>query len=490
MIGESLLMALPDTLHIEKINEVYNIVDCEPGVAQELCDYFTFEVPGAKFMPSYRAKVWDGKIRLYSVRDKQLYGGLLKHTLQFATSRKYDTKIVNPEKFLPHPPKDLKSFVNGLNLPIKPREYQLSALEHAVQNEKCILLSPTASGKSLMIHMIIQYFSDMRSLVVVPTTSLVEQMFKDFQSYGIDSEKYFHKLYSGQSREITKQNLITTWQSIFRLGTSFFEPFGVVIGDEAHGFKAKSLIEIMTKLVNCPVRIGTTGTLDGTKTHKFVLEGLFGPVHEVTTSRELIESKYLADLKIHCIVLKHPEVICKEMATATYQQEINYIVSNNQRNAFICKMVERLPGNTLVLYQLVEKHGEILYEMMKGITNKPISFIHGGVSADERESIRLATEKEKNSIIIASYGTYSTGINIRNLHNVVFASPSKSRIRNLQSIGRALRRTDEKVVANLFDVSDDISHKAKKNYTLNHMLERLKIYNDQKFDYAIKTFNL
>lgn len=483
-------MVSPDTLHIEKINEVYNIIDCEPGIAQELCDHFTFEVPGARFMPSYRAKVWDGKIRLYSVRDKQLYGGLLKHALQFANSRKYDTKIINPEKFLPHPPKNIESFVDRLNLPINPRDYQISAFKYAIENEKCILLSPTASGKSLIIHMIIQYFSNMRSIVVVPTTSLVEQMFKDFQSYGIDSEKYFHKLYSGQSRDINKQNLITTWQSIFRLKNSFFEPFEVIIGDEAHGFKAKSLTSIMTKLINCPIRIGTTGTLDDTKTHKFVLEGLFGPVHEVTTSKELIDAKYLADLKIHCIVLKHPKVICKEMSTATYQQEINYIVSNDQRNVFICNMVEELSGNTLVLYQLVEKHGEILYEMMKGITNKPISFIHGGVSTDEREAIRLTTEKKRNSIIIASYGTYSTGINIKNLHNVVFASPSKSRIRNLQSIGRALRRTDEKVIANLFDVSDDISHKAKKNYTLNHMLERLKIYNDQKFNYAIKTFNL
>ncbi len=483
-------MVLPDTLHIEKINEVYNVIDCEPSVAQELCDYFTFEVPGARFMPSYRSKIWDGKIRLYSVRDKLLYGGLLKHTLQFAKSRKYDTKIVNPEKFIPRDCKDLELFTNNLNLPIKPRDYQLSALVHAIQNEKCILLSPTASGKSLIIHMIIQYFSDMRSLIVVPTTSLVEQMFKDFQSYGIDSEKYFHKLYSGQSKDINKQHLITTWQSIFRLKTSFFEPFGVVIGDEAHGFKAKSLTAIMTKLVNCPIRIGTTGTLDDTKTHKFVLEGLFGPVFEVTTSKELIDAKYLADLKIHCIILKHPEDICKEMKTATYHQEINYIVGNENRNKFICDMVETLPGNTLVLYQLVEKHGEILYNMMKERTNKPISFIHGGISADDREVIRMNTEKETTSIIVASYGTYSTGINIQNLHNVVFASPSKSRIRNLQSIGRALRRTDKKTIANLFDVSDDIAYRTKNNYTLNHMLARLKIYNEQKFNYTIKTFDL
>ena len=153
-------------------------------------------------------------------------------------------------------------------------------------------------------------------------------------------------------------------------------------------------------------------------------------------------------------------------------------------------MVETLPGNTLVLYQLVEKHGEILYNTMKEQTNKPISFIHGGISTDEREVIRMNTEKETTSIIVASYGTYSTGINIKNLHNIVFASPSKSRIRNLQSIGRALRRFDDKHKANLFDISDDISYRSKNNYTLNHMLERLKIYNDQQFDYTINKVKL
>ena len=483
-------MVLPDTLHIEKIDEVYNAINCEPSIAQELCDHFTFEVPGARFMPTYRSKVWDGKIRLYSPYDKLLYGGLLKYTLQFAKSRQYNTKIINPEKFIPKPLKDLEKFFKDLNLPLNPRKYQLIALEHALKNERCILLSPTASGKSLIIHMIIQYFSDMRALIVVPTTSLVEQMFKDFKSYGIDADKYFHKLYSGQDKNINKQNLITTWQSVFRMGLEFFESFELVIGDEAHGFKAKSLIEIMTKLVNCPVRVGTTGTLDGTKTHKLVLEGLFGPVFEVTTSKKLIESKYLADLKIHCIVLVHPEDIRKEMKTATYQQEINYLVSNIERNQFICNMVKNLSGNTLVLYQLVEKHGEILYNMMKTKTDKLINFIHGGISAAERETIRINTEKETTSIIVASYGTYSTGINIRNLHNVVFASPSKSRIRNLQSIGRALRRFDDKHKANLFDISDDISYKSKNNYTLNHMLERLKIYNDQQFDYTINKVKL
>ena len=365
----------------------------------------------------------------------------------------------------------------------------MDAVDHAITNEKCILLSPTASGKSLIIYYLIRYYKDLKSLIVVPTTSLVEQLFKDFQDYGFDSETHCHRIYSGKDKVTDKRIVITTWQSIYKMPKKFYEDYRVVIGDEAHGFKAKSLTDIMTNLTNCPIRIGTTGTLDGTKTHKYVLEGLFGPAYEVITTKKLMDDEHLAQLKIHCIVLNYPESVCKEMKSATYQQEIDYLVSNQKRNSFITTMVSRLKGNTLILYQLVEKHGELLYQQLQEL-DKKVYFIHGGIKTDVREAIRSSVEKDENSIIVASFGTYSTGINIRNLHNVVFASPSKSRIRNLQSIGRGLRISDTKQKANLFDISDDLSYKSRNNYTLNHMLERLKIYNEQKFDYYIKKFTL
>ena len=112
-------------------------------------------------------------------------------------------------------------------------------------------------------------------------------------------------------------------------------------------------------------------------------------------------------------------------------------------------------------------------------------FVHGGVATEDREKVREITEKETGAIIVASYGTFSTGINIKNLHNVIFASPSKSRIRNLQSIGRVLRKGDKKTKATLYDIADDISYKSRKNYTLNHLIERIKIYNEENFNYDI-----
>ena len=243
----------------------------------------------------------------------------------------------------------------------------------------------------------------------------------------------------------------------------------------------------MTKLEHAKYRYGFTGTLDGTQTHKWVLEGLFGPIYKVTRTDELMRQGHLSQLDIQCLVLKHPE-----QKFETYEDELQYLISHEQINKFITKLTLDLKGNSIVLYSRVETHGAILYDLIN--TNKTgdrkVFFVHGGVDAEERELIREITEQEKNAIIVASYGTFSTGINIKNLHNIIFASPSKSRIRNLQSIGRVLRKGANKVKAILYDIADDCSYRSRKNYTLNHLIERIKIYNEENFNYEIITIQL
>jgi superfamily II DNA or RNA helicase len=280
---------------------------------------------------------------------------------------------------------------------------------------------------------------------------------------------------------------ITTWQSVYKLEKSFFEDYNVVIGDEAHLFKSKSLISIMTKLHHAKYRFGFTGTLDGTQTHKWVLEGLFGPSYKVTKTDELMKQGHLSQLDIQCLVLKH-----SPQKFETYEDELQYLITHSQRNNFIKNLTLDLKGNTLVLYSRVQTHGAVLYELINIDKKKDrkVFFVHGGVDAEERELIREITEREVNAIIIASYGTFSTGINIKNLHNIVFASPSKSRVRNLQSIGRVLRKGTNKTKAILYDISDDCSYKSRKNYTLNHLIERIKIYNEENFNYDIITIQL
>ena len=478
-------------LIISKKNEVYLHVDSEIHIHYELADQFTFEVPGAQFSPSYKKRYWDGKIRLFNIQTKEIYIGLLDRIVQFCKDHGYTYEFKDNKYYgLPFEVNDgiskegVKDYVTAISRH-KPRDYQIEGVYDALRHNRKLLISPTASGKSLMIYSLVRYYVEKQQniLIVVPTTSLVEQMYKDFEDYGWNVGSYCHKVYAGKERETDSQVIITTWQSIYKLPTQYFSRFNVVIGDEAHQFKSKSLISIMTKLANAKYRFGFTGTLDGTQTHKWVLEGLFGPSYKIIKTDELMNKGHLAKLDINVILLKH-----LPNRFDTYEDEVKYIISHDRRNKFIKNLALDLKGNTLILFARVEGHGQPLYELINNsnqIENRQVFFIHGGVDTEDREKVREITEKENNAIIVASYGTFSTGINIKNLHNVIFASPSKSRIRNLQSIGRVLRKGDKKTKATLYDIADDISYKSRKNYTLIHLIERIKIYNEENFNYDI-----
>ena len=487
-------------INIEKVDEVYIKVRCEPHIAAELSEFFTFEVPGAKFSPQYRNRVWDGKIRLYDKRNGKLYGGLLAYVREFA--KQNDLEVVQGKDVYTSTKIDVKD-VEGFCKSLKPksqgkdievRDYQIQAIYQSLKRHKLLLLSPTASGKSLIIYSIVRFhqMANRKTLIIVPTTSLVEQMYSDFADYGWNVDKYCHRIYHGYDKDVVKDVVISTWQSLATLDKNYFKQFECVIGDEAHNFKAKSLTGIMTSLNNAKYRIGTTGTLDGTKTHKLVLEGLFGTVYRATSTKTLIDKNQLSKLTIKCLVLKHNERDRRHIRNATYQEEMEYLTGHKVRNNVIRKLCLRLTGNTLVLFQYVEKHGVPLYENIKEKVSegRKVFFVYGGTETVDREKIRAIVENESNAIIVASYGTFSTGINIRNLHNVIFSSPTKSRIRSLQSIGRSLRQSESKTDATLFDIADDMSIGSYKNFTLNHFSERINIYNEEEFEYEIHNIPL
>ena len=481
---------------IKNKNEAYVTVDCSEGISYELREAFTFMVPGAQFSPKFRAKLWDGKIRLFDSRTKQIYRGLTKHIESFCESREYSFLYEDEEYDNEFSLKEAIDFAKYIGCKHEPRDYQTEAFVHAIRNKRSLLLSPTASGKSLIIYLILRYLHDQKhirkSIIIVPTVSLVSQLATDFSDYGYDSDSFVHRIYSGQDKETDKPITIATWQSLYTLPKKFFESFETVIGDESHLFKAQSLTTIMTNLTNTKYRIGTTGTLDGTKTNKLVLEGLFGPVKKVITTKELMNQKHIANFTIKCLILKHPENICKAAKDFTYQQEIEYLVLNEARNKFITNLALSLNGNTLTLYQYVDKHGKILYDIIsKKITDdRKVFFIYGKTDVEIREETRKIVENEKNAIIIASYGVFSTGINIKNLHNIIFASPSKSRIRNLQSIGRGLRKSETKDSAVLLDIADDLSYKKHNNYTLKHFSHRVQIYSEERFKFKVYKIQL
>jgi superfamily II DNA or RNA helicase len=484
-------------IYVEQVDDVNIRVFSDAGVEQELSNFFTFEVPGAKFMPAYKARLWDGKIRLYDIQRKTLYAGLRSYVKEFANRNGY--------QFIPAPNKEykltpineytyeqVKQYAEDLELtargqPIDIRDYQIDAIQKCMNENRAMLLSPTASGKSLIIYTLMRHYvtEGKKCILIVPTTSLVEQMYTDFEDYshvnGWPVDRTCQKLYSGFTKDFTADVLITTWQSIYKQPKIWFEQFQVVFGDEAHQFKAKSLGTVMEKMTKIPYRIGTTGTLDNKQMHRLVLEGLFGPVYKVTTTKQLMDSQRVAELNIKCLLLKYDDTTRRERKNNLYQEEMDFLVSNQKRNRFITNLAQSLSGNTLVLFQYVEKHGKVLYDMFGNLEDRELHIVHGDIDVSLREEIRHKAEKQDNMIILASYGTFSTGINIPSIENIIFASPSKSRIRNLQSIGRGLRLKEGKTVCTLYDIADDLTYKSWKNHTLNHFLERVKLYAEEQF---------
>jgi superfamily II DNA or RNA helicase len=492
-----------ETIYLSKKSEsLLNVTSEDSGVLRELSEYFTFYADGYKFMPAYRNKLWDGKIRLYNLMNKTIPYGLKDEILRFGQDRGYnvslgsdiDNRYAYDEEFF-----DSLSLCSG-GKPIKARDYQNKAVEFATDNGRSILVSPTGSGKSLIIYMLMRYYlseeMDKKVIIIVPTTSLVEQMYKDFADYSSDDPEFdveedVHRIYSGKEKEFEQSVVITTWQSAIKLNQIWFQQFGCVVGDEAHTFKAKSLTTIMSRLSLADMRVGTTGTLDGGQVNELTLMGNFGPVYKVTSTQTLIDSNTLADLKIEALVLKYSDETRKAFGKKKYAEEIDFLVSHEKRNRFIANLALDQKGNSLVLYNLVKKHGEPLFKQIRDrAKDRKVFFVSGSVNAEEREKIREITEQEKNAIIVASVGTFSTGINIKSLNNIIFASPTKSQIRVLQSIGRGLRKSNNGQGTVVYDIADDLSWKSRKNYTLNHAISRVKIYDKESFKYKIHSINI
>jgi superfamily II DNA or RNA helicase len=490
-------------IQIYKHNELYIRIEADRGVLYELNDHFSFFVKDYKYMPQYKSGVWDGKIRLFNIATKLLPSGLLIDLVKFCEKYEYSFEIVDRQKLKPiNFEEDIEEFLKDLPsiTKLQPKgeyQFQIDSVLNCIKINKALVLSPTGSGKSHIIYLLVRFllrYTENSILICVPTTSLVEQMIKDFESYvndDFDVESVCHKIYTGKEKETTKRVVVSTWQSIYRLPRQWFERFGGFICDEAHQADSSSITKIICNLSHVPFRFGFTGTLDGSKTHELNLRGLFGPLLKTTTTKKLMDDGVLSKLEIDVVILRYRREECDYVSKncKMYQDEIDWLVNHEKRNKFIISTAFSQPKNTLVLFNFVEDHGESLYKHAKERApefGKEVFFVHGNVKVEERERIRQLVEEKDNIVIFASYGTFSTGINMKNLHTVIFAHPFRARIRNLQSIGRSLRRSSGKESARLIDIGDDLSYNKRRNITLEHLLERLRIYDAEQFEYSVR----
>ena len=508
---------MPDIIAL-KFNETFTKLICEPSIREELRDFFSFEDPNMKFHPLVRARKWDGITRLYNKSTGNLYTGLLRYLEGFCKERNYSIAI-DPRLTLMnnYSLAEANEFIKSLDIrdekkePINARDYQVIAFAKAIRYKRMMMVCPTASGKSYIIYCTLRKLladGQKLGLIVVPTTALVEQLTGDFKAYsaanGWEVEDRVQKLYEGYSSRLepSTEVVVSTWQSIYEL-PELLRKFDFVIGDEAHTFSAKCVGSIMENLIHAPYRIGTTGTTHEAEVNNLKLEGYFGPITKITTTKKLMDDGHIAQLTVKSLVLKHPScaaMMIKLMASdaqsrmskwteegsegkTNYMAELQYLIGCEARNKFIRNLALSIKGNTIILVQFIEKHGQVIYDLLVESTkDRKIFFVHGGTETEDREAIRAITEKETDAIIVAS-SVFSTGTNIKNLHNLILASPTKAKIKTLQSIGRILRLSNNKSSATLYDIADDLRCKdmEKTNYTLRHYAKRMLIYYEEKF---------
>ena len=464
-------------------------LNCDYGILHELSDVFSYFIPSAKYHPKFKAKKWDGKIRLVDLRRKTIPYGLIHRLKNYCKYKGYQFNCDFSLELNDFSEEEALNFINELQMPFDIRDYQLEAFIYAVQKQRSILVSPTGSGKSAIIYLLMRLFYqlDRKVLMIVPTVNLVTQMKQDFEDYSGNIESMpVQEVYAGKTKELSSPIMISTWQSLQNLDKNWFSQFDTVVVDETHLATGNTLQKILNNCINADFRVGLTGTLTGEKIHEMLLIGAIGEPKKIITTSELIESEMLSDLKVKCLILNHIDSPSK----MNYQEEISYLITHKKRNDFIINLAKKLEGNTLVLFNYVENHGIKLFEQMeKEVFDKNLFFMSGETKAELRENIRQhVRNNHSDNIIFASSGVFSTGVNIPALHNVIFSSPTKSKIRVLQSVGRILRKHDSKETATVYDIADKI-YKNKKNYVFSHFEERYKYYIEEDFNvkyYEIK----
>lgn len=495
---------MTETIKVEKIDEVHMKLITDAGILQEISEFFSFRPSGYQFNPKFKARVWDGYIRLVTPFKPFLYIGLLDQLKEFAKLREYELDIDKELLDEENVPDDYGyELAEEVGIKLKLRDYQNDYIVNAIRHKRTLSLSPTSSGKSLVIFLLQQHYwraFQHRTLIIVPTISLVHQMAGDFIDYGCDPE-LIYKIQGGVDKNTTKPIIVSTWQSLQKLPKEWFDQFRVVIGDEAHLFTGTAIKGIMERCTEATYKFGLTGTISSSsKTHRLVLSGLFGPIKKFVTTKNLIDSGTVADFNIKGLVLGYPKEtkdafrtnIKKIQKEKRFHAEKEFITNNEKRNLFIRNLVWSLENqNNLILFELVEKHGKVLEPLLRK-EGRTLHFIYGNTPGEKRERIRhlIENDQNKNHDILASYGVFSTGVSLKRLDNLILASGSKSEIRILQSIGRTLRKGNGADKATLYDLTDDLSHGSYSNYTLEHFKKRIEIYSSEQFPFKIYNVDL
>lgn len=483
-------------LIIEKVNSSCVHLVCEDGLSHRFYNVFSAYAPGYRFNPRFKLHVWDGKVRCYNPITQILPIGLLNNLLIWCDQHKIEYSMQGFDKPLrdnidkAELEKQMNSYITA---GFQARDYQVNAVHAALTNRRGVLLSCTGSGKSLMIYTFLRYLLDNkdvhRAILIVPSVSLVEQMFSDFRDYGWDDlEDHVEMLYSGKKPTFKKEILISTWQSLEKEDPEFFEVYDACVVDECHQAKCNVVTRLLKLMHNAEYKIGTSGTLPTEISEQLQINSVIGNVLFELKSCELIARGYLTKLNIAAIFLKYPLSFIEENKERTYPEEVKMVEEYPNRNKVLNFIIDHTsPMNNMLILVNHRNHLKDVEDYLhKNYPEKKVSIITGDVKAKVREEIRVGIEDEDGTILLATYQTMSTGVNIPKLHAIMLFSNSKSRIKVLQSIGRGLRKHNSKNKVIIYDIVDDLSYKKRtgriaKNYCMQHFDERSRYYIEQEF---------
>lgn len=471
------------------------------SILKEIHEHFSFFADGYQFSNKFIYGSWDGKIRLFEIVDKLLPIGLVGPLTSFATDNNYNIEIgqhvegktdINEDELIDWIAS--KTIYSG-NKIIEPYSYQINAVVQGIQNQRRILNLPTSAGKSLIQALLAKWMiehSELNVLVLVPSTTLVMQMKNDFVDYKLFEESEIDEVRGGAKQKGARVT-VSTWQSAIKKPKEWFAQFGMLLNDEMHLATGKSISTIVKQMDMCPFKIGLSGSLRDGKANLMQYVALFGGVYNPVSTRELMDKGLVAPLKINTLFLKYPKEVSSKLRklSTDYKIEIEFITKLTRRTEVVCNLAKKVTGsnqNAFVMFRY-KHHGKAIYDSIKASGHKKIFYVAGEISTEERDKLKKYAEENTGVIIIASYGVFSTGVSIKNLHHVILAHPVKSKTTVLQTIGRLLRLHPSKKFATLWDLIDDMSEikngqLINVNHTLSHGIDRIARYSSERFDYT------
>ena len=518
-------------IKVKNINESYTALIAQPPQLKlRVANLLKTRVKNYQYDPRFKSGQWDGYKKFYSVKNNYLIypKGFTNLIKDFCMNSNIKFEEVNPTHY-DYDEDDINTFIESLNLDFELRDYQRKTIHLTLKNGRGVYELATGSGKSVIQAIILTYLwykYNIKSVLIVPNVSLVEQFYSDFldyfKNYDKDITEILHKIYSGLPKHFDKPITITTWQSVYK-SEELFEDIGCIITDEVHrakNYESKLADIIIPSSLNAKYKLGFTGTIPKDRVEQYNLIGSFGEIKTIVKAKDLIEMGYGTPIEIILMNLKYPKKFCTEIRKQNYQKEKKIFETLDDRNDYIVKLARKVSekfGNTLILFDRIE-HGYTLVEKLTGgkfipkltnrnanlykdkkiflntITDKEqkiidkynldvktledekVFFIYGEVDANIREEIRKKTEELDNIIIVANYQTFSTGVNIKNLHNLILASSTKKFETLVQSLGRTIRKHKLKNKVRVFDIIDNCSTGFSDNYLYKHFKERLAVY--------------